>query len=293
MMDNLHRALPLLLSLALLSCRNESPREQVEAMIASANNVSEELVLQLDPDFYKGRSKLVMRGEAGGAQPPTKSERHIIRTGEYRFLVDDLDTARSRVHAMLHATEGFVQGEEENDWGDRLALVMRVRIPADKFNPGVQAIRSLGKLEHQLVQSSDVTSEWLDVEARLSAKRTLEQRYLDLVKQSNKVPELLEVERELGKVRADIESMEARMRGLGDQVAMSTLTITCITPKSSSWQFGEQVGASFSKGWELFLQFIAAVLVLWPFAMVLLAVLWWLRIRRRRIAARSRSSGGA
>jgi len=50
---------------------------------------------------------------------------------------------------------------------------------------------------------------------------------------------------------------------------------------------------AWSKGWELFLQFIAAVLVLWPFAAVLLAVLWWLRFRKRKIAAKARSSGGA
>jgi urease accessory protein UreE len=95
----------------------------------------------------------------------------------------------------------------------------------------------------------------VDVEARLAAKKKVEARYLELVAQAKTVTEVLEVERELGNVRAEIESMEGRMKVLRDQVAMSTLTITCTKPQARSDSFTPHVGVAVKEGWNNLLRF--------------------------------------
>jgi|GEM_PF-5479161 len=120
-------------------------------------------------------------------------------------------------------------------------------VPAAAFDAAVNGIQLLGELEQQTIRVEDVTAEWVDLEARLGAKRILEARYYELVKQAGKVSELLEVERELGKVRSDIESMEAQKRLLGDQVAMSTLTITCTVPTEHDRSFFADAGSALAR----------------------------------------------
>ncbi len=273
-----HSLIPFIL-LVLTSCDRSDPSRDVEELISSANNVSEELVLQIDPTYFHGTSRLLRNGEQDDG--PGSFARKLVAIGEYRFTVEDLDTARAGIQRMLKATGGHVQGDELSDWGDRMALVMRVRIPAEKFEAGVRSLHGLGKLEHQMMQVKDVGAEWIDVQARLKAKRVLEGRYLELVARSSKVSELLEVERELGKVRADIESLEASMRSFTDQVAMSTLAITCVRPVTGSGGFAANAAGAFHKGGDHFAGFLLGLLGFWPFVLVLVLTFLGMHVRRR------------
>jgi hypothetical protein len=273
-----------LTAILLASCGRTDRHEEVMDMISSANNMSEEMVLSVDPDFYHGQSKLELEGDPDRGQAAQGSgiPRHMIRTGEYRFKVADLDTARQRIQALVGAMKGYVQGEEVSDWGDRTALIMRIRVPAPRFDATVSGIERLGVLEQRTVRVADVTSEVVDLEARLGAKRILEVRYGELVQQAGKVSELLEVERELGKVRSEIESMEAEKRLMGDQVAMSTLTITCTVPTENDGSFFADASATFGTGWDLLLRTTVGLLSLWPFFLLGAAGIWLLRLRLKK-----------
>ena len=211
---------------------------------------------------------------------PLPAERKIIRNGDLRFEVDDLDAARNSVLQRVKDNGGYVEGDERGDYGRSLSLTLRVRIPADRFDAFVQEMQGLGKLENQNISATDVTTEWVDVEARLDAKRAVEKRYLELAGQAKNVQEMLEVERELGNVRAEIESMEARMKSLRDQVSMSALTITCTKQQALVERFSPKFGVAFKEGWNNMLRFAVGLTNLWPFVLVTVLLVWWWRRRR-------------
>ncbi len=211
-------------------------------------------------------------------------DRKIIRSGDLRFEVDDLEAARGSILERVKAGGGYVEGDERGDWGRSRSVTLRVRIPADRFDAFVQDLQGLGRLESQNINTMDVTSEWVDVEARISAKRAVEKRYLELAGQAKSVPEMLEVERELGNVRAEIESMEARMKALRDQVSMSTLTITCTKQQALVERFSPKFGVAFKEGWNNLLRFTVWLTNLWPFVILIGVLVWWWRRRRARRA---------
>lgn len=215
---------------------------------------------------------------------PLPPERKIIRNGDLRFEVDDLDAARNSVLQRVKANGGYVEGDERGDYGRSLSLTVRVRIPADRFDAFVQDLQGLGKLESQNISATDVTTEWVDVEARLEAKRTVEKRFLELAGQAKNVQEMLEVERELGNVRGEIESMEARMKSLRDQVSMSALTITCTKQQALAERFSPKFGVAFKEGWNNLLRFAVVLTNLWPFVLVSIVLVWWWRKKRTRVA---------
>lgn len=212
----------------------------------------------------------------------TPVDRKIIRSGDLRFEVDDLEAARGSILERVKAGGGYVEGDESGHWGRSRSVTLRVRIPADRFDAFVQELQGLGRLESQNINATDVTSEWVDVEARISAKRAVEKRYLELAEQAKSVPEMLEVERELGNVRAEIESMEARMKALRDQVAMSMLTITCTKQQALVERFSPKFGVAFKEGWNNLLRFSVWLTNLWPFVILIGVLVWWWRKRRAR-----------
>ena len=264
----------LLFSLFAIAC-NRSPdggylSKQTEAMSAEAP-----------------ASAAYDRGEET-AVPVAPVDRKIIRTGELRFEVSDLDAARATLLDRVGQAGGYVEGDDRSDWGNALAMTLRVRIPAEKFDAFVKGLDGLGELQSQSINAQDVTAEWVDVEARLKAKKEVEARFLEIVKQAKTVTEVLEVERELGNVRAEIESMEARMKSLRDQVSMSTLTITCTRPQARSDSFSPHIGVAVKEGWNNLLRFFVGLLYIWPFALAFVILLaWW--VRRRRLRGRSKS----
>jgi hypothetical protein len=227
-----------------------------------------------------------MARDATGGMPdvpaPLPVDRKIIRSGSLTFEVDDLDVARNTIMDRVQGAGGYVEGDDRNDWGATQNLTVRVRIPADRFDGFVEGMGSLGRLEYRSINASDVTTEWVDVEARLSTKRTLEKRYLELASQAKNVNEMLEVERALANVRGEIESMEVRMKSLRDQVAMSSLTITCTKQVPLVQRYTPSFGLAFKEGWNNLLRFAVWLANLWPFVILGGVLMWWWRRRRAR-----------
>jgi hypothetical protein len=113
-----------------------------------------------------------------------------------------------------------------------------VRVPADKYKTAMAAISALGDVVHREETVEDVTDQYFDLTARLRNARALRDRLEELLKQAKDVNEALAVQRELGKVNADIESMETKLKTLRELVAFSTITVQTRAPES------DRVGSS-------------------------------------------------
>lgn len=253
----------LITTVVLSACGNSTPSErwdQAEAATVSAPDVG--------------------ASHGAGRSAPLLEQRKIILNGSQRYEVDDLDAARKLILAQVQAHGGHVEGDDRSERGSSIDLSIRVRIPADRFDAFLGTLHPLSELLDQQISATDVTAQWVDVEARLAAKRKVEERYLAIVEQASAVTEILEVERELGNVRAEIESMEAQLNALKDQVSMSTLTITCTKPQAHSEQGSPRFGLAIKRGWHLFVGFLVGIVHLWPFLLIAGGILLWLTKRR-------------
>ena len=94
----------------------------------------------------------------------------------------------------------------------------------DRF---LQKIRGLGELKNQTLGTEDVTKAYFDTDARLKNARVMEQRLIDMMKtKTGKVSDLLQVEKELGRVREEIEKMQGELKYWDSQVQFATVTIS-------------------------------------------------------------------
>lgn len=165
------------------------------------------------------------------------------------------------------ASNAYISQDEVNDYGgERTEHRVTVRIPAEKFDTFLETIsESAVSLESKKVSAKDVTEEYVDIEARIKTKKELEARYAQLLQRAAKVSEVLEIEKEMGALRAEIESIEGRLRYLKSQVAFSTLTIIYHEREVASFGFFTKFSDALANGWTYLQAFVVALVSLWPF----------------------------
>lgn len=228
---------------------------------------------------------------------PAVTERKIIRNANLSLETDTPEETGRKVAAIAEGKGGFVvssdtQARAVSGGAERSTVSMVVRVPAAQFDAAVGEIRqTASRVVQEKVAGQDVTEEFIDLEARINAKKALEAQFLEIMKQSKTVADALQVQRELAEVRGEIEKLEGRRKFLESQTSLSTINVTLNPPAAfaaSSNGFFYQLGRAFSNGIDAALQIIlfliTAFLALIPL-LILFGVPVWLLIRyfRRRI----------
>ena len=108
-----------------------------------------------------------------------------------------------------------------------------MRVPGDRFLDALDGIERLGKAVGQTLGQRDVTGEAIDLEARLRSERSAEQSLLKLLDRAVSVSDVLTVERELKRVRADIERLQGQLEFIQRSVALATITVSFVLPPGS------------------------------------------------------------
>ncbi|MFM7319295.1 MAG: DUF4349 domain-containing protein, partial [bacterium] len=164
----------------------------------------------------------------GGVAKSALADRRIIYTATVDLVTEAIDSIEPKLLEMLKAAGGFVADTNQTGAsGGQRSGTWRVRVPVDQYDGFLQKVRTLGEVQSVNVTSQDVTDEFVDVSARVAAKKVQETRLIDLIKNAvGKLDEVLKVEAELARVRGEIERMEGRIRVLKDQTELTTITIT-------------------------------------------------------------------
>lgn len=247
-----------------------------------------------------GRQAVAGQGGQEGELPDDlPSERMVIRTGRAVVEVDSLEPAVEAVRALAEDHGGYVS-DTNLQLGRRQyrEATLELKVPSDSLDAVLEGLEPVGDLQSLGVSGQDVTEEFVDVQARLRNQRQLEERLLDLLEtRTGDLEDVLSVERELARVRQEIERFEGRIRYLRSRVEMSTLTVTLREPRPIASRPGQNpiVGA-VQQAWRNFVNTVAGLIAalgwLLPLALAgLLAA--WLGVRFGGPAWRRwRASGG-
>lgn len=196
--------------------------------------------------------------------PPPVTERKIVRNADLQMEADAPEQSQQKITAIAESKGGFVvesqQSSSDARTGTRDTVTMTVRVPADKFGETLDEIRkTASRVVVETVKSDDVTEEFIDIEAQLKAKKSLEAQFLEIMKRANTVEDALDVQRQLAEVRGEIEKIEGRRRFLENQTSLSTIKIRLQTPTAFSANapgFGYRLKESLSNGFDAALSFI-------------------------------------
>ncbi len=224
----------------------------------------------------------------------------LIRTGNASVQVDSLGAGIAAVHALATSLGGYVANTSMQAGDAQVhSATLQLRFPSARFDDALAGLRPIGKLESSNVNTEDVGEEYVDVSAQVANARRLEQRLVQiLATRTGKLSDVLAVERELARVRGDIDRQEGRLRYLRAHAAMSTLTVTVHEPMPIVGQQGSSgvMAESFRQAWRNFVNFvagfIAALGTLVPLAVVL-GLLGYAGVRTLRRVKRPTAASAA
>lgn len=210
----------------------------------------------------------------------------VIRNGQASVEVEKLDPAIVKLRQLATQLGGYVANSSIVGGHDQVrSATLELKIPAERFDQAVNGLGSLGKVESVNATAEDVGEEFVDVTARVNNAHRLEDRLLALLAtRTGKLQDVLSVERELARVREEIERYEGRLRFLKTRAAISTLSVTVHEPTPILGQSpGENpIAAALRQAWRNFVGFLAASIaalgVLIPLGA--LAVAAWLVYRK-------------
>jgi hypothetical protein len=152
----------------------------------------------------------------------------IVHTARLTLNTGEFDKARPSLDDILKRHRGyFGQLSASSPIGAARTLEATLRVPAGELESVIVDLKKLGRVESESRTGEEVTQQYVDLEARLSNARNTERRLTDLLRQrTGKLTDVLAVEKEIGRVREEIERMEAEGKSLMNRVDFATLNLT-------------------------------------------------------------------
>ena len=235
-------------------------------------------------------------GAAGGEAAPAPEQvvsgrvlaagAALVRTAELTVRVDDVRAAAEQAARLAAAAGGTVASEERSGTGEQASAVVRLRVPPEQFDDTVARLADLGQELDRRLATTDVTDQVVDLESRLATQRASVARVRALLDGAQELADVVQIEGELTRRTADLESLQARLAAVRGQVEQSTITLSLVGDDAAVASAGPRgFSDGLSAGWDALVAITRAVAVaagaLLPFTpLLLVAVLVW-RSRRR------------
>ena len=243
----------------------------------------------------------------GQAADAATFEQRVIRTADLALVTDDVAGAVGRVRGLAAAAKGFVADEQTTTspgepprpknattpspaprpWSQS---VLTLRVPNASLDRVMDQVGALGSVTNRDQSSRDVTGQYVDTASRLKSQRASVDRVRTLLGKATNLGQVVQIESELSRRQADLESLEAQLAALNDQTTLATLTVN-LSPLTVKPVTAPPRGAFLTGllgGWKALVASVAVALTIigavLPFAVLAAVVLWpvLLVVRRRR-----------
>jgi len=243
--------------------------------------------------FKASASPLSSKMAPNSPRPPAEAiPRKIIYTGGIDLLVADLSGAASKLDELIKEYRGLVaQSQIDSDPGSPRSGTWRVRIPIDRFTDFVNQIAKLGEAIKNKTDSEDITDKFFDFQVRIENKKVQVERLQKIIKeQTGNISELLEAERELGRVTTELEELKGTVKLWENQTALATLNITVhertryVAPKAPP--FAGNISSTFGSSLDGLIAFVETLVLIvvavtpWLPVIGIVVALCWLLLRR-------------
>jgi Domain of unknown function (DUF4349) len=214
------------------------------------------------------------------------ASRLIIRTGQASIEVDSLERSMAELRRIVQRVGGFVADASIQSGRNQVrSATLELKVPASRFDELTQGLEPLGRLQFVNVGAEDVSEEFVDLTARVANGRRLEDRLVELLRtRTGKLQDVLSVERELARVREEIERMEGRLRFLKTSAQLSTLSVNLYEPAPivASHPGQSVMGEAFKTAWRNFVAVLAGTIASLGFVVPVAIFGWGILILGKR-----------
>ncbi len=165
--------------------------------------------------------------ESGQLAAPESVGPMIVQTASLSIVAKNYDEANAAVQRLVTAHGGYIEKlDAKAQSGDSRSLSVALRVPAKELEGLLVDLRKLGHVEEESKSNEEVSAEYVDLQARLKVAQATERRLVELLgARTGRLEDVLDVERELARVRAEVESMQGQSALMLHRVSYATVQV--------------------------------------------------------------------
>jgi hypothetical protein len=235
---------------------------------------------------YSEDSMMADVGAPAQSEAVIATDKKVIKTGDLTLQVENVEKMMNHLRLVASQFGGDIFSSSMYDAkgnGVSKSGQATLKVPAAKFDEAMQSVKSIARVVvRETTSGQDVTSEYIDLQARLKNKQAEEASIAAILnRDTNKIADVLQVTIELARVRGEIEQLQAQVKYLNDQSDMSTITVSFsedaqIGKTDSKWRPTQEiknaVNALVVAGQRVISFLISFVIVVLPILAVLLLI---------------------
>jgi len=217
----------------------------------------------------------------------------IVKTAQLSVQVGkgDFPNDFQQATAIAGTFHGYVESSSQSQGVKPRSGTLVIRVPSENFDASKAALSRLGTVDSLSVSGQDVSSQFVDLEARLRTWEAQEAVFLRLMNHARSINQTLQIQRQLQDVQMQIEQIKGELHQLHDQTTLATIDVTIhepgvVPPKPQPVTARPSLSEAWSKALDGLLGVLYTVVVglgyLVPIgALVLLGVYVWRRVSLR------------
>ena len=244
--------------------------------------------------------------ETGSGAAPEGSPEKLIYSASATVETTEFDQTVEKLTALVAEYGGFVESSSINGSNyysqsrgyssERYASYV-IRVPSDRFSTLMSSLSTLGNVPYSHTYTENITAQYYDTDARLTAYKTQETRLLEMMEIAETVEDLISIEEKLTELRYKIESLQSTLNNWDRQVSYSSLNLDVqevieYTPESRM-SYGQELALALTNGLkrtgeffkDLLLTLVGALpaLVILAVVLAILIPVWKKRRKARRM----------
>src|SRR5277367_276977 len=303
-----HFAGPVPSESALLAARGDAPTSKSWLSDESKSRVQSQMYIQQREQSALSTSLGLPSESTPSPQPPEGGELAapesvgpmVVQTASLSIVAKNYDEANAAVQKLVAARGGYIEKlDAKAQSGDSRSLSVALRVPAKELEGLLADLRKLGHVEEESKSNEEVSAEYVDLQARLKVAQATERRLVELLgARTGRLEDVLDVERELARVRAEVESMQGQSALMLHRVSYATVQVELSEEYHQKLQSQSSMGTKLRnallEGVQSLLDGIVALLIFvlnyglsilfWVALLVTPVWLIWRRMRARRLA---------
>lgn len=222
-------------------------------------------------------------------------DKKIIKNATLKLEVKDFKSYNSNVHKTIKAFGGYIAQEEQNLTEEKSETVISIKVPVAQFETMMNQLPDGDvKVVERKITTEDVTGEVVDIKSRLEAKKQMRIKYLEFLKQSKNMEEVLQVQNEINGIQEEMESAAGRVGFLSHQSLYSTINLTFFQPLEGykptyiTPSFLTRVGNAFKIGASWIADLVIGLIAVWPLLIITVGIYFgWKKLRAVKIPAQN------
>lgn len=163
--------------------------------------------------------------------PPALQGPPVIRQAQLILTVGSgsFDSKLTEVRNLVEANGGFIAGTDAQVQPADSQIrsgVLNFMVPAANFDTTIDQIAKVGKIQHERITGTPVGGQYVDLRTRLANAEAQRAAMLTILSGAKTIPEMLQVQQQIGQITGEIESLKGQIKYLDDNTAFSSVSVT-------------------------------------------------------------------